>query len=46
MAAFPIDPKYAKVLLSATEYDCLDEVRVIAQHINIMAFFLVFTHYL
>lgn len=26
MAAFPIDPKYSKVLLSASEYNCLDEV--------------------
>ncbi|XP_063376129.1 ATP-dependent RNA helicase DHX33-like [Cydia fagiglandana] len=25
MASFPIDPKYAKVLLSAPEFDCLDE---------------------
>ncbi|XP_048487139.1 ATP-dependent RNA helicase DHX33 [Plutella xylostella] len=25
MAAFPIDPKYSKILLSAPEYDCLDE---------------------
>ncbi|KAG6446279.1 hypothetical protein O3G_MSEX004350 [Manduca sexta] len=25
MSAFPIDPKYAKVLLTATEYNCLEE---------------------
>ncbi|KPJ11773.1 Putative ATP-dependent RNA helicase DHX33 [Papilio machaon] len=25
MTAFPIDPKYAKILLSAPEFDCLDE---------------------
>ncbi|GBP11895.1 ATP-dependent RNA helicase DHX33 [Eumeta japonica] len=25
MSAFPIDPKYAKVLLNASDYDCLEE---------------------
>ncbi|CAB3231157.1 unnamed protein product [Arctia plantaginis] len=25
MSMFPIDPKYSKILLSATEYSCLDE---------------------
>lgn len=26
MSAFPIEPKYSKVLLIAPEYNCLDEV--------------------
>ncbi|XP_053602388.1 ATP-dependent RNA helicase DHX33 [Plodia interpunctella] len=26
MSAFPIDPKYSKVLLSAPEYNCLEEI--------------------
>lgn len=26
MAAFPIDPRLSKVILSADEFDCLDEV--------------------
>lgn len=29
MASFPIDPKYSKVLLSAPEFNCLDEVCLI-----------------
>lgn len=30
MSAFPIDPKYSKVLLSAPEFHCLEEVMVFA----------------
>lgn len=36
MTAFPIDPKYSKILLCAPEYNCLEEV------LNTVIFFLLF----